>query len=389
MMAYLKYLFRLVALSCTLLPGFGTDAQNLVPNPGFESYFEHPELSVNGVNATADWFKFEYTTEFFHRTYPPIAGVPFNQRGYQEPFEGNGYAGMIVYPWNVREFLAVQLTEPLEAGQVYTLSFQVSLSEQSGYMTDDFGAMLSRERPEQDSLSKYYYVVKNQEGRVLSDTSGWMEIRGQYLAQGGEQYLLIGNLYDQPRTTFQETAVEDSRFWAYYFVDQVELTRCGETGSMLTQLPPQDTIICDSGNARLEALPDADSYQWVGQDVQQQLQTRMPGQYVVNNFFGCDIIQQTFNVETDGCFCDLIMPSPIRLSNQLAPIPSRNVEDYTLELFTAAGQKVWSGSAANVDQAQLPQAAGAYFWRARLQCFRELDQLPFQRTVSGRIILVD
>ena len=167
-MAYLKYLFRLVALSCTLLPGFGTEAQNLVPNSGFESYFEDPELSVNGVNATADWFKFEYTTEFFHRTYP-----------------------------------------------------QVSLSEQSGYMTDDFGAMLLQERPEQDSLSKYYYVVKNQEGRVLSDTSGWMEIRGQYLAQGGEQYLLIGNLYGQTQTTFQETAVEDSRFWAYYFVDQV------------------------------------------------------------------------------------------------------------------------------------------------------------------------
>jgi len=35
MMAYLKYLFRLLALSCTLLPGFGTEAQNLVPNPGF------------------------------------------------------------------------------------------------------------------------------------------------------------------------------------------------------------------------------------------------------------------------------------------------------------------------------------------------------------------
>jgi hypothetical protein len=388
-MAYPKYLFGLLALSCTLLPGFGVSAQNLVPNPGFELYLEHPELDANGINTSIDWFILAYTTEFFHKAYPPIAGVPVNQRGYQEPFEGNGYAGMIVYPSGAREFLAVQLTEPLEAGQVYTLSFQVSLSERSGFKSDDFGAMLLRERPVQDSLSKYFYVVKNQEGRVLSDTSGWMEIRGQYLAQGGEQYLLIGNLYDQPRTTFKETGFESPLTWAYYFVDQVELSRCGETGSTLTQLPPQDTIICDSGNALLKGLPDADSYQWVGQDVQQQFQTRLPGQYVVNNFYGCDIIQQTFNVETDGCFCDLIMPSPIRLFNQLAPIPSRNVEDYTLELFTTAGQKVWSGSAASVDQVQLPQAAGAYFWRARLQCFRELDQLPFQRTVSGRIILVD
>lgn len=388
-MAYPKYLFRLLALSCTFLPGFGMFAQNLVPNPGFESYLAYPEPDPNGINASIDWFILAYTTEFFHKTYPPIAGVPVNQRGYQEPFEGDGYAGMIVYPSDAREFLAVQLTEPLEAGQVYTLSFQVSLSERSGFKSDDFGAMLLRERPVQDSLSKYFYVVKNQEGRVLSDTTGWTEIRGQYLAQGGEQYLLIGNLYGQFRTTFQETGFEDALFWAYYFVDQVELSRCGETGGTLTQLPSQDTIICDSGNALLEGLPDADSYQWVGQDVQQQFQTRLPGQYVLNNFYGCDIIQQTFEVQTDGCFCDLTLPSPIRVSSQLAPIPSRNVENYTLELFTASGQKVWSGNSAVLDQAQLPRAAGAYFWRARLQCFRELDQQPFQRTVTGRVILVD
>lgn len=388
-MAYLKYLFRLLALSCTLLPGFGMSAQNLVPNPGFESYLEYPEPDPNGINASIDWFILAYSTEFFHKAYPPIAGVPVNQRGYQEPFEGDGYAGMIVYPSDAREFLAVQLTEPLEAGQVYTLSFQVSLSERSGFKSDDFGAMLLRERPVQDSLSKYFYVVKNQEGRVLSDTTGWTEIRGQYLAQGGEQYLLIGNLYDQPRTNFQETGFESPLPWAYYFVDQVELSRCGETGGTLTQLPQQDTVICDSGNALLKGLSDADSYQWVGQDVQQQFQTRMPGQYVLNNFYGCDIIQQAFNVETDGCYCDLTLPSPIRISSQLAPIPSRNVEDYTLDLFTSSGQKIWSGKAAELDQAPLPQAAGAYFWRARLQCFRELDQRPFQRIVSGRVILVD
>lgn len=66
------------------------------------------------------------------------------------------------------------------------LSFQVSFFEQLGYMIDDFGVMLLQECLEQDSLSKYYYVVKNQEGWVLFDMFGWMEICGQYFVQGGE-----------------------------------------------------------------------------------------------------------------------------------------------------------------------------------------------------------
>lgn len=238
-------------------------------------------------------------------------------------------------------------------------------------------------------MSKYYYTVKNLEGRVLSDTSGWMEIRGQYLAEGGEKYLLIGNLYDQARTTFEETGVDNALHWAYYYVDQVALKRCGETGTSVTQLPPKDTVICDSGSALLEGLPDADGYYWVGEGTESVLQTRIPGRYMLNNYYGCDIRQQPFTVQTDGCFCNITFPSPSRLPAQLRPLPSRNVENYTLELFNATGQKVWSGNGGNLDQVTLSVAAGTYFWRARLDCFRELDQQPFQRTTSGRILLVD
>jgi hypothetical protein len=249
--------------------------------------------------------------------------------------------------------------------------------------------MLLHNRPEQDSLGKYHYSVKNLEGRVLSDTSGWMEIRGQYLAEGGEEYLLIGNLYDQASTTFEETGVDNALSWAYYYVDQVVLERCGETGSSITQLPSKDTVICDSGSAMLEGLPDADGYYWVGEGTEPVLQTRRPGRYMLNHYYGCDILQQSFTVETDGCFCDITFPSPSRLPAELRPLPSRNVESYTLELFNAAGQKVWSGDQERLSQAKLPLAAGIYFWRARLDCFRELDQQPFQRTTSGRILFVD
>ncbi|NRA51754.1 MAG: hypothetical protein HRU12_21725, partial [Phaeodactylibacter sp.] len=79
---------------------------------------------------------------------------------------------------------------------------------------------------------------------------------------------------------------------------------------------------------------------------------------MIYNFFGCDILQQTFIVQTDGCFCDLAFHSPARRSSQLMPIPSRNVENYRLERFTSSGQSVWSGDATDLDQAQLPQAAG-------------------------------
>lgn len=136
---------------------------------------------------------------------------------------GDGYVGMIVYFLDVWEFFVVQLIVLLELGEVYILIFQVSFLEWLKFWIDDFGVMLLYNWLEQDSLSKYYYLVKNFEGCVFLDIFGWMEVWGQYLVEGGEEYLFIGNLYDQVSIIFEEIGVDNVLFWVYYYVDQVVL----------------------------------------------------------------------------------------------------------------------------------------------------------------------
>jgi hypothetical protein len=63
---------------------------------------------------------------------------------------------------------------------------------------------------------------------VIQDTLNWVKVSGCYLAQGGEEYLTIGNFFDNANT--QITAGNGS---SYYYVDDVlveEITGSCTTG---------------------------------------------------------------------------------------------------------------------------------------------------------------
>ncbi|MEX2379920.1 MAG: gliding motility-associated C-terminal domain-containing protein [Vicingaceae bacterium] len=60
---------------------------------------------------------------------------------------------------------------------------------------------------------------------VIIDTSGWVKIEGIYLAEGGEQYLTIGNFNDDTNTSyhiFNNNATIPS---SYYYIDDVSLVK--------------------------------------------------------------------------------------------------------------------------------------------------------------------
>jgi hypothetical protein len=123
-------------------------AQNLVPNPGFEEYLTNPDYSPTGVNKAPDWSRLDYTTDFFHIQYKAPSSVPSNFRGTKQPAAGEGYAGLISFAGSgsaSNEFLVVQLKEPLQADQIYDLSFEVSLSNLSRFGVDGIGALVLHE----------------------------------------------------------------------------------------------------------------------------------------------------------------------------------------------------------------------------------------------------
>src|SRR5690606_34959539 len=121
---------------------FSLKGQNLVPNPGFEDITTCP--GPNEVNNALPWTSATVGTPDLFNICDVENGVsvPSNWQGNQEPHSGNGYAGFYVFnsfALHFKEYIQASLLAPMEAGEVYWVSFYVSLSDNSMYALDGNG----------------------------------------------------------------------------------------------------------------------------------------------------------------------------------------------------------------------------------------------------------
>lgn len=206
-------------------------SQNLVPNPSFEEYYQCP--SSQGSFYVDFWFNTPNsgvaTPDFYHTCAPAgaNAAVPDNITGFQYPQEGEGYAGLFCYgsDSNQREYIEVQLISPLIEGQEYEFSMYVSLADHYGAAINNIGV----------AVTDYIVEGNGQIGVIpetpqikaidpISDEENWTQIAGTFIAEGGEEYLTIGNFFSDEDT--EKISIWGSPFlnWGYYYFDSVSLT---------------------------------------------------------------------------------------------------------------------------------------------------------------------
>ena len=208
--------------------GYG---QNLIVNGDFETYSECPsslgELSqaipwINLANVSPDYYN--KCAEGFQ------AGTPSNSFGHQIPSSGDGYAGIYTYEnilsSDVREYVSIELNEPLEANTMYILSFEVSRAEESNYAVSTIGAYLSKSA----SIEISQYLIEETpqieySGEAITDTLNWVTVSGSFNAEGGEKYLTIGNFKNDENCGLLELPVSSSFDFSYYYIDDVILTK--------------------------------------------------------------------------------------------------------------------------------------------------------------------
>ena len=247
-----KRLLPIILLLHMPLPSL--HAQNLVYNPSFEEYLECPRrIDALGTLTTVEaWFQpTKGSADYFNVCGSKDCGIPKNKLGIQHAHSGLGMCGIYCSKQDYREYLTTQLREPLRAGERYRLSFYVSLSEYSAGSVATIGGLFTRERPSDtvrsilmkkelrqvnpfvsQSVSTYYEPqVCNPYERLLSNTTDWTCITGEFVAEGGEEYLTIGNFY--PASKSNVTDLESLTYLlpgAYYYVDDVSLVclTCGE-----------------------------------------------------------------------------------------------------------------------------------------------------------------
>jgi outer membrane protein OmpA-like peptidoglycan-associated protein len=244
--------------NCLLLITVLTAQTNLVPNPSFEEV--EGKLKQGGqVDLAAPWRSITmnpvdlYSAETKDDEY----GVPENKYGAEKARTGNNYAGVSFFGYRgrlPRTYLGTQLIKPLEAGKEYCFKFHVSLADRSKYAVNNLGLYVTKDSIVEMSESNLSFTpqIKSITNRIFEQQYLWEAICGTYKAEGGEQFIIIGN-FNSDDETDQETLRMSREFSgrqnydAYYFIDDVTVTPKDELG--------EKDCICDKiagGNLEVE-----------------------------------------------------------------------------------------------------------------------------------------
>lgn len=227
--------------------GMSYSQENLIYNPSFEEYLKCPQkIEPYGYmsEVVAWWQPTGGSADYYNKCGSKQCNVPRNKLGIQMPRTGVGMVGIYTSKTDYREYIQTELKEYLIKGETYRLRFFVSLSEYSTGSVATIGGLFTEDRIEEDtremltnkttkkhdngiveSISTFFEPqVVNPFEKPLLDTEKWMEIKGDFVAEGGERFLTIGNFYPAEQSNI--IFLEELTYLlpgAYYYIDDVEL----------------------------------------------------------------------------------------------------------------------------------------------------------------------
>lgn len=317
-------IFSLFAVS--FFPGL-TAAQNIVPNPGFETVITTP-TGENQLNFAQPWQPLGATPDLFYRNSVPSSGapcdnvnVPTSTAGYGQERNGlNGYAGIqFDFSNGYREYLSVPLGIPLVPGDIYRIEFYAQRADSTRFACNRLGALLTNNIPIQPGTGVIGFTPQVESTILMSDTAAWYYVTGIYQASGGENYLTIGLFRSDSdpglaKTDFGASSSGCSNYdnSAYYFIDDVSVKPVSENVEI-----SGDTIICPGETAMLIAdsnVPvwwsnETDPTDTISQNDTLFVNTNVPITYYLNGLFITDsvvvdiIAPPSFSLGPDTLMC--------------------------------------------------------------------------------------
>lgn len=245
-----KLTFYLLVLAATT--SSNSRAQNIVPNPSFETFTACPASTINfATTPPSIAYNFPnlngWQVPTLHNGNPDalnvcetagLWGVPGNVSGNQLPNTGNGYVGLSLFNGNFpgfREYIEVQLTCPMIAGDTYNVSMFVSLADIDLFGTDNgLGVHFSNAALVGPGSANQIAITPSWTNTTLiTDKTNWVQLTFTYVATGGEVWMTIGNFNDDvtTNTVAQATGAQNS---SYIYLDDVSVVPAnGITGCVL------------------------------------------------------------------------------------------------------------------------------------------------------------
>lgn len=254
-------------LHILLLLSFSGNAQNLVPNGSFEEYSQCPEqneLNNGQFERCTGWSFCMSTPDYFNvcnNSVPGpnqgMVGVPENFWGKQSAFEGSAYIGLVLYDFSLdqeivqdAEYPYVKLNSPLKPCTKYGISMRISLAEESSHGSAHIGIHLSKTPLVGFQLQELLGLEPNWESsEIISDTSNWSLLTGEFSVHGGESYLSIGNFfgYNESDTQFNDSNLIHvfNSYGTYFYLDSISIF---EIESIESCLPEISNVFSPNGD---------------------------------------------------------------------------------------------------------------------------------------------
>ncbi|PCI96775.1 MAG: hypothetical protein COB15_09305, partial [Flavobacteriales bacterium] len=197
-------------------------AQNLIPNPSFEAQDSCPTVRFHGLTLVKDWTSpTNGTPDYFHSCGDWYYQTPKNTYDTKDPYQGNAYIG-IANNDNYREYTMSQLSSPLKKGRTYKVTMFASTSNNSDYTSSGIGLYFTNNSYFDRTGSKFIEVnpqIENTKNQIIP-SENWIKISGEFIAQGNEQFLIIG--YFKEKMNFINISGKKPKLkHTYIFIDNV------------------------------------------------------------------------------------------------------------------------------------------------------------------------
>ena len=226
---------------------FGGRGQvNLVPNGDFEEYTTCP-IFTGQIDSCKYWFNptiFIAPADYFNRCSPYYQNtVPYAHWGNQEAYSGDGYCYFCLYGGtqpDYREYIEVPLKSTLQPNKCYHIRMYINAPNRMEFTSNDVSCYFS------DTIVKDVNYWTNLPFKpqctntsIYPDTTNWTLVACNFIANGGENYLIIGNFDNDSLTN---TVIINPSIGACpqggIYIDDVSVIE-----KDLSVLIPHDTII--------------------------------------------------------------------------------------------------------------------------------------------------
>lgn len=373
--------------------------QNLVSNPNFNEYTLCPSLPAQTTYLEHWKAPTDGTPDFFHAcSTGGWVGTPNNYTGSEQPYKDSGYAGLATYYRFFldtvihTEYIQTRLKQPLISGELYEVSFMISLCDMSQFTTH-IGVHISSDPISLDSDSSFDIEPTFESTLFHSNSNGWQKVSFCFKALGGEEYLTIGNFRtpaETPKIQIRNDTLGDPGWefqTAYYYIDHVRVVKSFEI-----DIQQNDTSICDFQNLVLTVYPDSLNYQWMNGEFSDSLVVDHEGIYTVNSLGICkqsdSIYVSTYTCEAEDIIeiPNIFTPNGDGMNDQFKPISSTGLKEAILTIYNRWGLEIYSGDLhtgwnGKIDNQQA--SAGTYYYEVMFN----LDEFEYQ-TKFGYFTLV-